>query len=805
MNRKGLTFAQVEEKQKIFGSNELPAQSHSNALHILKHMFSEPMIMLLIFCVVIYFLMGERSEAILLAASIAFILGVEFYQERKSQKALEALKDLSAPKALVVREGQKIKIEARELVPGDLIILSEGDRVPADAVILELTHLSVDESLLTGESLAVNKGNGENIFSGTLIVAGSAQAEVRHIGSKTEMGKIGKFLEHISDTETLLQRDTKKLVKISGTLGIIFSVLVVGAHFRAHTNLVESILAGLATAMSLLPEEFPVIVAIFLSLGAWRLSQKNVLVRHLGTTENIGSLNILCVDKTGTLTENKMTVAAIDPVEGFLDSDLLRIAALASQPNPFDPMEKAILEKNKPVFGTLLKEYPLTRDLLAVARVYQDGLAATKGAPEAVAKLCGFSINQLDEINQKTSLLAEKGMRVLGIAKSKLNEGIVPKNMTEIKFQFMGLLALTDPLREVVPQAIRECHSAGIRVMMITGDYPKTAQAIAKQAGILNFENVLTGAEIEMLDEKTLGEKLLSVNVCARMVPEQKLKIVNALKAKKYVVGMTGDGVNDAPSLMQADVGIAMGKRGTDVAREASDLVLTDDHFASIVAGIRQGRKIFDNIKKAMSYVFSIHIPIAGMAMIPVLLGWPLALLPAHIVFLELVIDPACTLAFEAEKEEKNIMTRMPRDPHKPLFGYSEMAVSFIKGLAVLAATLFVYGWAITQFNAEVSRALMFVSLVCGNLSLIVANLSWNKSYLRIILFDSLISKAVMGGAMLFLWLSLNISFFKPLFHFETPPLLESIAAGAIGFFSVWLVVSVLKSPSVFRRSFLRP
>jgi Ca2+-transporting ATPase len=383
MNSTGLTSAQVLEKRKIFGFNELPVQKKSSWLQILKHMFSEPMIMLLVFCVVIYFLMGERSEAILMATSIAFIIGIEFYQERKSQKALEALKDLSAPKALVNREGQKIKIEARELVPGDLIILSEGDRVPADAVILEVSHLNADESLLTGESLPVNKEIKETVFSGTLIVAGTGFAEVLFTGSNTEMGKIGKSLERISETQTLLQRDTKKLVKISGTIGIVFSALVVFAHFRAHANLVESILAGLATVMSLLPEEFPVIVAIFLSLGAWRLSQKNVLVRHLGTTENIGSLNILCVDKTGTLTENKMTVSALDPNNHFTNSDLIKIAALASHPDPFDPMEKAIQDKNKEktlkledasIYSkALVKEYPLRRDLLAMTRVFEVG------------------------------------------------------------------------------------------------------------------------------------------------------------------------------------------------------------------------------------------------------------------------------------------------------------------------------------------------------------------------------------------------------------------------------------------------
>jgi Ca2+-transporting ATPase len=588
----------------------------------------------------------------------------------KSQKPWE--------KGLEKRKGQKRSVETkkkmsegREVVPDDLIILSEGDRIPADALMIDLAHLNVDESLLTGESLPVNKEAGDKIFSGTLVVAGSGTARVIKTGTQTEMGKIGKSLEHISDAETLLQKDTKKLVKVSGILGIIFSVLVVIAHFRALNNLVESILAGLATAMSLLPEEFPVVVAIFLSLGAWKLSQKNVLVRHLGTTENIGSLNILCVDKTGTLTENKMTVSAIDPNNHFTNEDVIKISMLASHTDPFDPMEKAIKEaaKDLSIYSVkFLREYPLRREMLAMARIYEDGLAACKGAPETIAKLCHYTESQLADLHQKVSVLADQGMRVLGVAQARIsvNEGLgfhLPESITDFQFEFVGLIALSDPLRSTVPDAIKECHQAGVRVMMITGDYPNTAQAIAKLAGIKNEENILTGEVIERLDQKTLSEKLKTVNVCARMAPEQKLKIVNALKANGLVVGMTGDGVNDAPSLMQADVGIAMGKRGTDVAREASDLVLTDDHFASIVAGIRQGRKIFDNIKKAMSYVFSIHIPIAGMAMIPVLLGWPSALLPAHIVFLELVIDPACTLAFEAEKEEKNIMARPPRDP----------------------------------------------------------------------------------------------------------------------------------------------
>lgn len=803
----GLSEAEAKERLKAEGYNELPSAKARSIFAIALDVVREPMFLLLVAGGLIYLMLGDLQEALMLMGFVFVVMGITLYQERKTERALEALRDLSSPRALVIRDGVERRIAGREVVRGDLVVLSEGDRVPADAVLLSCTNLSADESLLTGESVSVRKvcsnsqtdmgpPGGEDlpfIYSGTLVVQGHGAALVKATGSSTEIGKIGRTLQKVEPEKTALQKETVRLVRNLAILGLSLCALVVIIYGLTRGDWLHGILAGITMAMAVLPEEFPVVLTIFLALGAWRISRSSVLTRRVPAVETLGSATVLCVDKTGTLTQNRMTVKKIFAGNGFYDlasiegkgrlpeaiHQVVEYSILASQRDPFDPMEKAFkrlgdeyLARTEHIHSdwSLVQEYPLSRELLAMSRVWKSPggeqyVIAAKGAPEAVADLCHLDERQRKELSLKIKSMADEGLRVLGVAEACFS-GNLPAEQHDFKFSFLGLIGLEDPVRPGVADAIRECYAAGIRVVMITGDYPGTAQAIATQIG-LPSDRVITGPELAKMSDAELQEMIRDVSIFSRVVPEQKLRLVSALKAEGEVVAMTGDGVNDAPALKSADIGIAMGGRGTDVARESASLVLLDDDFSSIVKAVRQGRRIFDNIKKAMAYILAVHVPIAGMSLIPVLLQWPLVLLPVHVVFLELIIDPACSVVFEAEPEEEGVMNRRPRDPRKPLFGRSTIALSLLQGLSVLIIVMAVYAVSLYRGQGDMeARALTFTTLIVANLGLILTNRSWSRTILETLSTPNAALWWIIGGALIFLGAVLYVPFLRDLFKF---------------------------------------
>jgi Ca2+-transporting ATPase len=806
----GLFETEAAERLKKEGYNELPSSKKRSIFAIALDVIKEPMFLLLIAGGAIYLLLGDVREAFMLLGFVFFVMGITLYQERKTERALEALCDLASPRALVIRDGVQKRISGREVVRGDIIVLSEGDRVPADAIVLSCVNLSVDESLLTGESVPVRKSSSKEImkmsrpggddlpfvFSGTLVVQGFGIAQVQATGFDTEIGKIGTALKMIEPEETLLQKETGKLVRRLAFIGLSLCALVVLAYGMTKGNWLNGFLAGITLAMAMLPEEFPVVLTIFLALGAWRISQKRVLTRRVPAVETLGSASVLCVDKTGTLTLNQMSVRKIFVREKLFDitdrkdtlsedlHEIVEFSILASRADPFDPMEKALRELGKRTLSAtehlhddwvLVEEYPLSPNLLAMSRVWKspandDGyIIAAKGSPEAIVDICHLDDKERRNIEENINTMAKEGLRVIGVAGSAFSGSSLPGGQHDYTFSFMGLIGLADPVRPNVPEAIKECHTAGIRVVMITGDYPVTAQNIASEIGLSNYDEVITGPGIDDMDDMELQNRIKTVNIFARVVPEQKLRIVNAFKANGEIVAMTGDGVNDAAALKSAHIGIAMGGRGTDVAREASSIVLLDDDFSSIVQAIRMGRRIFDNLKKAMAYIFAIHVPIAGMSLFPVLFGWPLVLLPMHVVFLELIIDPACSVVFEAEAEEANIMKRPPRTLGAPLFDKSMIAFSLLQGAVVLLVVLAVYAISLYRGQGELdARTLCFTTLIVANLGLILTNRSWSRSIWSTFSLPNAALWWVLGGAALFLGTVLYLPFLKELFRFDT-------------------------------------
>lgn len=831
-NITGLTQAQADKKLKEEGFNELPSSKKRSIFKIAFEVIKEPMFLLLVSCGAIYLFLGESKDAIMLLAFVFVIMGITVYQEGKTERALEALRDLSSPRALVIRDGVKKRISGREVVREDIVILSEGDRVPADGVLLWSRNLTVDESLLTGESVSVRKSPSEEnaqtikmgkpggddlpfVYSGTLIVQGQGIALIKETGFSTEIGKIGKALEVIKPEETLLQKETGKLVKTIFLIALTLFAAVVLIYGLTRGNWLEGILSGITLTMALLPEEFPVVLTIFLALGAWRISHKQVLTRKMAAVETLGAIQVLCSDKTGTITQNKMSIKQIyahDKFYNFKDNqdklipedfhELIEFAILSSKKDPFDPMEKSLKELGEDKLAdtehlhdkwTILQEYPLSKELLALSHVWRspegkDYIISAKGAPEAIFELCHMNNNDIDFLCEKVNTMAEDGLRVLGVAKSYFHKkNDLPDGQHDFTFEFIGLIGLEDPVRPAVHEAVKMCYEAGIQVVMITGDYPKTAQNIAKQIGLKNPENVITGTELEKMELERLQEKIKTVSIFARVVPEQKLLLINAFKANGQIVAMTGDGVNDAPSLKSANIGIAMGERGTDVAREASDMVLLDDDFSSIVSAIRAGRKVFDNLKKAMTYIVSVHIPIAGLALIPALLGWQnLILLPVHIVFLELVIDPSCSIVFEAEKEETDLMKRKPRDPKEPLFGKKSLFISVAQGLTslIIVLAMFFTSRAIGH-SWEEARTLTFMTLIISNLCLILTNLNWSKTIISSFKNPNKSLVFVILGALAFLGLVIYIPALRGAFHFAPVHLIDFALAVFGGILSI--------------------
>src|SRR5262245_11509795 len=827
----GLSSAEAYARLEQEGYNELPSTSQRSTFAIALEIVREPMFLLLIVSVVVYLALGDFREALILSVSVFVIMGITIFQERKTERALEALRDLSSPRALVVRDGEQKRIAGREVVRDDILILTEGDRVPADGALLECNDLMVDESLLTGESVPVRKKSwdGEEtiarpggddlpfVYSGTMLVQGRGVARVVATGVRTEFGKIGTALESVETDETFLQQKSGTLIRNFAIIGLSLCALVVVLYGVTRGDWIGGFLGGIALAMSLLPEEIPVVLTVFLALGAWRMSQRRVLTRRMPAIETLGSATVLGVDKTGTLTLNRMSVSRVFSAGQFYDVDLntpgslskqfhevVQFAVLASETDPFDPMEKAFKELGDRYLDQgegeqqwdLVHEYSLSPELLALSHVWQAPtdeayVVATKGAPEAIAELCHFDAAQRKQLSANVDAMAADGLRVLAIAKSRFDGTIWPASQHEFDFEFLGLIGLSDPIRPSVPAALGECYGAGIKVVMITGDYPLTAQAIARKIGFKKPIEVVSGNEIEHSSRAELCQLLPQTNIFARVLPEQKLNLVDAFKANGEIVGMTGDGVNDAPALKAAHIGIAMGARGTDVAREAASLVLLDDDFATIAEAIRSGRRIFDNLQKAMAFIFAIHVPIAGLALIPLIFNWPLILSPVHIVFLELIIDPACSIAFEAEPEEAGIMNRPPRNPHEPLFGMDKIILSLLQGVVVLFTVLFILGIDLyLGHDSSYGRVETFATLVAGILALIFANRSWSRSIISTLRSRNAALWWVVGGAIGFLVAVLYVPYLREVFHFAALrpyDLVICMAAGALSV--VWFEV----------------
>ena len=823
--RQGLSAAEAARRLATEGPNLLPGSAPKSTLAIVRDVVTEPMFLMLLAAGSIYLALGDRGEALFLLGFVFVVIGITLAQERKTQRALESLRDLSAPRALVIRDGQEQRIAGREVVRGDLLVLHEGDRIAADALLID-GQLEVDESLLTGEAVPVAKlplaqdsqnaqasasaeapatragppqarpaPSGDSaahevasvgavaasagppqarpapsggsaahevasvgaIYASTVVTRGVAVAQVCATAAHTAVGRIGADLAATVEPPSALQQGSRRLVRNLGIGALVLALaqVLLGWWWNSRP-LLESLLSGIALAMAILPEEIPVILTVFLALGAWRISHQKVLTRRVTAVEALGAITVLAVDKTGTLTMNRMAVAELASDEQHFRPEsaselpehfhlLAEFAMLATPADPFDPMEKAIQhfghqwlqgtehvhDGREPEF-----EYALSGEILAMTRVFASDepnvhLLATKGAPEAVADLCHLDAAQQGAIRRQVEAMAERGLRVLGVARGRWKGAapapgqspLWPQSQHDFDFDFLGLVALADPPRTEVPAALAECRRAGVRVIMMTGDHPATARAIAQQVGLSDRPDVITGAQLEGLDDASLSERLRHVDLCARLKPQHKLRLVQLLRASGEVVAMTGDGVNDAPALKAADVGIAMGERGTDVAREAAALVLLDDSFARIVAAIRQGRRIDSNIRKAVRFVFAVHVPIIGLALVPTLLHWPVLLLPVHIVLLELLIDPACSIVFEAEAEDSDTMARAPRPVSDSPFAAAPLLWSVLQGLGLAAVLLGGQAWLVHQgWHPDQGRTVVFGTLVLCVLLLILAN-----------------------------------------------------------------------------------
>ena len=823
--RQGLSAAEAARRLATEGPNLLPGSAPKSTLAIVRDVVTEPMFLMLLAAGSIYLALGDRGEALFLLGFVFVVIGITLAQERKTQRALESLRDLSAPRALVIRDGQEQRIAGREVVRGDLLVLHEGDRIAADALLID-GQLEVDESLLTGEAVPVAKlplaqdsqnaqasasagapatragppqarpaPSGDSaahevasvgavaasagppqarpapsggsaahevasvgaIYASTVVTRGVAVAQVCATAAHTAVGRIGADLAATVEPPSALQQGSRRLVRNLGIGALVLALaqVLLGWWWNSRP-LLESLLSGIALAMAILPEEIPVILTVFLALGAWRISHQKVLTRRVTAVEALGAITVLAVDKTGTLTMNRMAVAELASSEQHFRPEsaselpehfhlLAEFAMLATPADPFDPMEKAIQhfghqwlqgtehvhDGREPEF-----EYALSGEILAMTRVFASDepnvhLLATKGAPEAVADLCHLDAAQQGAIRRQVEAMAERGLRVLGVARGRWKGAapapgqspLWPQSQHDFDFDFLGLVALADPPRTEVPAALAECRRAGVRVIMMTGDHPATARAIAQQVGLSDRPDVITGAQLEGLDDASLSERLRHVDLCARLKPQHKLRLVQLLRASGEVVAMTGDGVNDAPALKAADVGIAMGERGTDVAREAAALVLLDDSFARIVAAIRQGRRIDSNIRKAVRFVFAVHVPIIGLALVPTLLHWPVLLLPVHIVLLELLIDPACSIVFEAEAEDSDTMARAPRPVSDSPFAAAPLLWSVLQGLGLAAVLLGGQAWLVHQgWHPDQGRTVVFGTLVLCVLLLILAN-----------------------------------------------------------------------------------
>ncbi|ALP91555.1 cation-translocating P-type ATPase [Clostridium butyricum] len=821
-NLGGLNSKEVEKLQKKYGMNELVIQEKPNMLKKFLGVFKEPMFLLLLIAAMVYFLLGAPKDGAIMLVFVGFVASITFIQEWKTEKTMNALKDLTSPKVNTLRDGKNILIKSTELVPGDVVFLSEGERIPADCIVLEPSNFSVDESILTGESeyvMKVSTTQSEKstdywrkdiLYAGTLCVFGKCTAIVKFTGINTEYGKIGKAISEAKDESTPLQKKVSILVKNIAIAGVILCISVMVASYFYSFNILNSILSGISLAMAIIPEEFPVVLTVFLSMGAYRLAKNNTLMRKISAVETLGSATVLCVDKTGTITQNKMKVKSIYSDgrifnnEDLKNQELSDLMVLSCEKDPYDPMEKAILEAaNLSQLETLYK-YDLSKKIAfdsktkRMANIYiKDNkyYVAVKGSAETVLGLCNLDKETMDEINIEIDKMASNGLRVLALADCTSEK--VYEDLECYELTFKALVGLQDPPKEGVEEAIKLCKKAGIRVVMITGDYSKTAMAIGEEIGLKFTDKVIVGNEIDSLSENELCEVVKSCDVFSRVIPEQKMKIVKALKKNGEIVAMTGDGVNDAPALKSADIGIAMGQRGTEVAKEAAHMILMDDNFTTIVKSVKDGRRVYDNIRKAMVYILIIHIPIAAMAMFAPLFNLPPLLLPMHIMLLELIIDPTCSIVFEGEPAEANIMENPPRPPQEPLLTRNLTIKVVLQGVVMFLAAFMPFHYMIDLgISSEYARSFSLITFIVANVTLVLVNRSNTELLYHLIKEKgSKVRLIVNSMALIMVFAIVYIPILNGFFRTEKIGIYPLIFAIVLGFISTgwWEIVKIIR------------
>jgi P-type Ca2+ transporter type 2C len=799
----GLTSAEAAAQQKKFGPNALVVTPRNSLLNHLRDIVGEPMFILLASACGIYFFLEEWTEALMMLIAILFVSGIELYQEAKSGKAIEALRQYTKAKVRVLRDGAWIMLNSEELVPDDIIGIEEGELIPADGVVVQQNDLLVNESILTGESLPVTKStNSEHrcVFQGTTVAAGKGTVRVSATGTATELGRLGKTVEETESAPTPLQGQIKRFVRQMGIIGGIAFAITFGLNYWIEADFWKALLFSLTLAMSILPQEIPVAFSAFMALGAYRMIRLGILAKHPKTVESLGSATVICLDKTGTITENKMSVAAVVDIVG--DGKVLEAAVLASEPEPFDAMEKALLQyiaqHNAPDPRTgaqLVQEYALSGTPPMMTHVWQNAngqwQVAAKGAVERIFRVTGVGNDAA--IHQQAEALTATGYRVLGVASAVYDGRNFPEQQDDFAWKLEGLVAFYDPPKAGVKAVFEQLYEAGIRIMMITGDHAATAKNIAQQTGIRHTDQVMTGDEVMKMDDTTLKKAVQSTHLFARMFPEAKWKVVNALKANGETVAMSGDGVNDGPALKSAQIGIAMGKKGTDIAKSAASLVLLDDNLKNLTTAVQMGRRIYANLRKAIRYVISIHLPIIGAVLVPLLLGWPFPhiLLPLHVIFLELVMDPTAAIAFENEPAEPGIMQQPPRSGYESLFSGKELGISLLQGIMIMLGVLFMYQYGVRQGLPEQGvRACVFSTLVFANMCLTLTNRSFKYTWLQTLRYQNGTIPFILLASLLLLLAILYIPFLAHLFRVAPLSFSHLGWCALAGFVSVvWLEV----------------
>ncbi|HYK77298.1 MAG TPA: cation-translocating P-type ATPase [Daejeonella sp.] len=820
---KGLTDKQVLESRKKYGRNALDYKKENAFIEAVKSLVKEPMVVLLLMASGIYFLSGATGDGVFMASAIVLVAAISLYQDSRSRNALEKLKDFSQPHCKVIRNGELEEIKSEDLVVGDSLMIEEGTLITADGIIVHSNDFSVNESILTGESLTVYKDRSQednHIYQGTTVASGLAIATITAIGNQTQLGRIGKSLESIQEEKTPLELQISNFIKkmvIAGAL--VFSIVWALNYFRSF-DILDSLLKALTLAMSILPEEIPVAFTTFMALGAWRLMKMGIVVKQMKTVETLGSATVICTDKTGTITENRMNLARlfvlsskkITKPDGDLsgeEKELIRLAMWASEPIPFDPMEVAlhtaygnmVLEDERKRYQ-MFHEYPLGGKPPMMTHLFKnhtgERIIAAKGAPEALMAVSDLKDEEKEEIEQAIKMLATEGYRVLGVGETFFDGDEFPATQQEFQFQFKGIVAFYDPPKKNIQSVFEGFYSAGISVKIVTGDNAATTMAIAKEIGFRGYEKSITGDELMQLSETELQQRVVDTYVFSRMFPEAKLRIINALKAKNQIVAMTGDGVNDGPALKAAHIGIAMGKKGTEIAKQAASLILLEDDLAKMVDAVAMGRKIYANLKKAIQYIISIHIPIILTVFTPIVLGWvfPNIFSPIHIIFLELIMGPTCSIIYESEPMEQNTMLQNPRPFTTTFFNWKELVTSIVQGLAITAGTLFAYQYAVHQgYNESLTRTMTFMVLIVANIFLTLVNRSFYYSVFTTLGYKNNLVPLIIGITIFISGLLLFVNPLTQFFNFETLNLSQLAIVIAIGFFSViWYeIVKLIK------------